>query len=375
MELNNINQLFEQIQQIDNKQGISNFTQTNANYPKNPYTQEVYQAERLYKYGHQKVFSETRWLTEDEIQANNLRVNPDEKENFFKSDLHKNNEYYENIKFYNVEQLDKASFDKLPPEIKPEKQWQENLKIEQFIASQGVKVLHNSTSTPRYNAKTHTIHMPDKSQYDTAEGYYNDVFHEIGHSTCKELGRAPTTPEQAIKFSKRDELVAETSAIKLCELSKVNSDKTNNLTYLKEFLSKFGDDKAIQKMELERALIESDKVVELTNNKYINADKSQSISNEINKNENKLSPDNSVKSKGDTFAKVVQATGQKEENKKSISNETNKSENKLSPDNSVKSKGDIFAKVVKITGQKVENKKSILTEKSINKGVDKGFEI
>ena len=87
-------------------------------------------------------------------------------------------------------------------------------------------------------------------------------------------------------------------------------------------------------MELERALIESDKVVELTNNKYINADKSQSISNEINKNGNKLSQDSSVKSKGD-----------------------------------------IFAKVVKATGQKVENKKSILTEKSINKGVDKGVEI
>ena len=63
--------------------------------------------------------------------------------------------------------------------------------------------------------------------------------------------------------------------------------------------------KTIQKMELERALIESDKVVELTNNKYINADKSQSISNEINKNENKLSQDSSVKSKGDIFAKVV----------------------------------------------------------------------
>ncbi|MFQ1032771.1 zincin-like metallopeptidase domain-containing protein [Gilliamella sp. BG4] len=281
MELNNINQLFERIQQIDNKQGISNFTQTNANYPKNPYTQEVYQAYDLYLDSHKKGFSDTRWLTEDEIQVNNLRVNPDEKNNFIESNLFKNNEYYENIKFYNVEQLDKASFDKLPPEIKPEKQWQENLKIEQFIASQGVKVLHNSTSTPRYNAKTHTIHMPDKSQYDTAEGYYNDVFHEIGHSTCKELGRAPTTPEQAIKFSKRDELVAETSAIKLCELSKVNSNKTNNLTYLKEFLSKFGDDKAIQKMELEKALIESDKVVALTKGKYLDAKKQHGVSNEI----------------------------------------------------------------------------------------------
>ena len=84
MELNNINQLFERIQQIDNKQGISNFTQTNANYPKNPYTQEVYQAYDLYLDSHKKGFSDTRWLTEDEIQANNLRVNPDEKENFLK---------------------------------------------------------------------------------------------------------------------------------------------------------------------------------------------------------------------------------------------------------------------------------------------------
>ena len=128
MELNNINQLFERIQQIDNKQGISNFTQTNANYPKNPYTQEVYQANDLYKQGHTMGFSETRWLTEDEIQVNNLRVNPDEKNNFIESDLYKDNEYYENIKFYNVEQLDKASFDKLPPEIKPEKNGKKILK-------------------------------------------------------------------------------------------------------------------------------------------------------------------------------------------------------------------------------------------------------
>ena len=273
MKVDNINQLFEQIQQTDNNQGISNFTQTNANYPKNPYTQEIYQAERLYERGHKKGFSETRWLTEDEIQTHNLQIKLDEKESFFESNLYKDNQYHENIKFYNVEQLDKASFDKLPPEIKPEKQWQENLKVEQFIASQGVKVLHNSPSNPRYNAKSHTIHMPDKSQYKTAEAYYNDIFHEIGHSTSRELGRTPTTPVQAINFFKRDELVAETSAIKLCELTNINSNKTNNLSYLKEFLSKFGDDKDIQKEELSKALTESDKVLALTKSKYLTAKK------------------------------------------------------------------------------------------------------
>ena len=272
MTADNINRLFDQIQQVNN-QGTSNFTQTNANYPKNPYTQAVYQANDLYSDSHKKGFSETRWLTEDEIQTHNLQIKPDEKENFFESDLYKDNEYYENIKFYNVEQLDKASFDKLPPAIKPEKQWQENLKVEQFIASQGVKVLHNSASNPRYNAKSHTIHMPDKSQYKTAEAYYNDIFHEIGHSTSRELGRTPTTPVQAINFFKRDELVAETSAIKLCELTNVNSNKNNNLCYLKEFLSKFGDNKEVQKAELGTALIESDKVLALTKSKYLAAKK------------------------------------------------------------------------------------------------------
>ena len=272
MTADNINRLFEQIQQVNN-QGTSNFTQTNANYPKNPYTQEVYQANDLYSDSHKKGFSETRWLTEGEIQTHNLQIKPDEKDNFFESDLYKDNQYYENIKFYNVEQLDKASFDKLPPEIKPEKQWQENLKVEQFIASQGVKVLHNSPSNPRYNAKSHTIHMPDKSQYKTAEAYYNDIFHEIGHSTSRELDRIPKTYEQAELFAARDELVAETSAMKLCNLTLISSDKTNNLVYLKIYLKEFGDDKEVQKAELGTALTESDKVLALTKSKYLTAKK------------------------------------------------------------------------------------------------------
>lgn len=202
-------------------------------------------------------------------------LNVSEKENFIGSDLYQNDRYYENIKFYNVEQLDKASFDKLPPDIKPTPNWEKNLKIEKFIESQGVKVLHNSTSTPRYNIKTHTIHMPHQSQYPSAEKYYNDLFHEIGHSTSRELGRIPKSPEQAASFFKRDELVAETSAIKLNELTKNDLDKGSNFAYLKQFLSKFGDDKNLQKIELSKASIESDKVVTLTQSKYL-----KSIANE-----------------------------------------------------------------------------------------------
>ena len=375
MILDNIDEFFDEIQQADKNQCINNFEQTYINAPRNPYTQEIYQADDLFGCGHQKGFSETRWLTENDIQTNKLNLKPNEKENFIESDLYQNDQYYENIKFYNVEQLDKASFDKLPQEIKPTPNWEKNPKIEEFIESQGVKVLHNSALTPRYNNITHTIYMPHQSQYSSAEKYYNDVFHEIGHSTSKELGRDPQSPEQQKKAYDRDELVAETSAIKLNKLTQNNFDKEKNLPYLKFFLSNFGDDKNIQKEELGKALIESDKVVELTNNKYISADKSQSISNEINKNENKLSQDHSVKSQDDIFSKALQTAHQKIENKRSISNEINKNENKLSQDHSIKSQDDIFSKAFKTAHQKIENKRSISNEKSMNKGINQGVEI
>lgn len=115
--------------------------------------------------------------------------------------------------------------------------------------------------------------MPDKSQYETAEAYYNDIFHEIGHSTSRELNRIPKTHEQKRLFTPRDELVAETSAMKLCNLTQIASNKNNNLAYIKFNLAKFGDDKAVQKAELGTALTESDKVLALTKSKYLTAKK------------------------------------------------------------------------------------------------------
>ena len=53
----------------------------------------------------------------------------------------------------------------------------------------------------------------------------------------------------------------------------------------------------------------------------------------------------------------------------SIQNEINKNENKLSQDHSVKSQDDIFSKALQTAHQKIENKRSISNEKSMNKGI------
>ena len=44
MILDNIDELFEQIQQADKKQCINNFEQTYINSPRNPYTQKAYES-------------------------------------------------------------------------------------------------------------------------------------------------------------------------------------------------------------------------------------------------------------------------------------------------------------------------------------------
>lgn len=76
---------FELIALAAKKQGVSNFDSTNVNHPKNLYAQEVYQANDLYRLRH------------------NLQIKPDEKDNFFESDLYKDNEKLRNIKFYNID--------------------------------------------------------------------------------------------------------------------------------------------------------------------------------------------------------------------------------------------------------------------------------
>ena len=63
MILDNIDEFFGQIEQADKNQCINNFEKTYINCPRNPYTQETYEANYLFKFGHQKGFSETRWLT------------------------------------------------------------------------------------------------------------------------------------------------------------------------------------------------------------------------------------------------------------------------------------------------------------------------
>lgn len=219
--MNEIDELYEKIQLADESLPTPNFNQTNVNYPKNPYTNEIYEANDLYRYGHRKGFNETFWLTEEEIKATGLQLKPDEIANFIESDLYQNDTHYRNVKFYNVEQLDKASFDTLPIDEKPTPSWVRNDAAEEVMKAQKITILHNSCSSPRYNPINHSIHMPHPSQYDTAEGYYNDLFHEFGHSTAKQLNRTPTTLAETVVFARKEALVAELTAIKLCALFKI----------------------------------------------------------------------------------------------------------------------------------------------------------
>lgn len=267
-----IDNLYEQVEQAESN-SIDNYEQSDINYPKDPYTQERIYALRLSQTGHRQGFNETRWLTEEQIYAKGLTLKPNEQEKFVISDGYlMDGSSSDDIKFYNVEQLDKTSFQQLPLYEKPQPTWSLDPKMEQFIASQGVTILHNSKTTPIFNIENNVIHMPHPSQYPNADAYCNDLFHELGHSTELKLrdGVFLGSGLSETKTYAQEELVAEMTAMKMNKITNSQHDVNLNHQYLNVFMNRVASDYHGQRTALEIADKESDKAVDLLQNRALN---------------------------------------------------------------------------------------------------------
>ena len=99
------------------------------------------------------------------------------------------------------------------------------------------------TDKAYYRPATHEVIVPAKSQFKSLEEYYSTVFHELTHSTCKELGRDVTGNRKTQKYS-FEELVAELGALFLMQEVGFDTSKTeiNSTAYLKSWLKVLKDD-------------------------------------------------------------------------------------------------------------------------------------
>ena len=155
------------------------------------------------------------------------------------------------IRFYNVfniadiEGLDSYAIPEIDTEYDENKLTKKADKIIKLFAKRDGVVIKNKKGIDKayYQPGTHTVVVPNKSQFKSIEEYYSTVFHELTHSTSKNLNRELGNKFGTEKYS-FEELVAELGALFLMQTVGFDTSKTeiNSTAYLKGWLKKLKDD-------------------------------------------------------------------------------------------------------------------------------------
>lgn len=151
--------------------------------------------------------------------------------------------------YYNVFHIDQCDgiTRKFIPETMP--QFLPNEEADRITASYfdrtGCAIQHVEQGSAYYNPDMDAIVMPLKEQFANGAGYYNTLFHEIGHSTGhhNRLDRQINNTYADEKYS-REELVAELTAAAAMNSLGMETDATirNTSAYIKNWLSALKND-------------------------------------------------------------------------------------------------------------------------------------
>ena len=73
----------------------------------------------------------------------------------------------------------------LPPlEVKATKpDWERHERAENILQAMSVPIKHDQADGAFYRPSTDSIHLPERSQFPSADNYYATALHEAGHST------------------------------------------------------------------------------------------------------------------------------------------------------------------------------------------------
>ncbi len=101
-----------------------------------------------------------------------------------------------------------------------------------------------------YSPREDVVGLPARERFDGTDSYYSTLFHELVHSTGHETRLKRSTIAEKAGFGSdpycKEELVAEMGAAFLCGYAEI-AERTmpNSAAYLKEWLTRLRDDKAL----------------------------------------------------------------------------------------------------------------------------------
>tara|TARA_R110002167_G_scaffold93474_1_gene250452 strand:- start:2875 stop:3807 length:933 start_codon:yes stop_codon:yes gene_type:complete len=114
--------------------------------------------------------------------------------------------------------------------------------IQDLIESCGAEIQHHDQGRAFYNITRDVIKLPNQSLFDSEEGYYATLLHELVHWTGHEtrLGRFERGVNKNTDYAK-EELVAEIGATLLCRHFGIQAPLENHASYLKGWMTELSE--------------------------------------------------------------------------------------------------------------------------------------
>ena len=109
--------------------------------------------------------------------------------------------------------------------------------------------IHHDRDTASYSCDLDEIHMPSRSSFDSVEGYYCTLFHELAHSTGHPSRLDRETVTQVAPYGSpvysREELVAEFGAAFLSQHAGIEIEVEESPAYISSWSKAIGEDRGM----------------------------------------------------------------------------------------------------------------------------------
>lgn len=145
----------------------------------------------------------------------------------------------------------------LPPLQKKEQTWDAIERAEAILAKSGAVIRHNISGKAYYRPSTDNIHLPEKSQFPSADKFYATALHELGHWTghSSRLDRDLAHPFGSEGYAK-EELRAEIASMLLGDALGIGHDPGQHAAYVGSWIKVLQDDP----LEIFRAAADAEKI-------------------------------------------------------------------------------------------------------------------
>lgn len=155
---------------------------------------------------------------------------------------------------FNAEQIDG-----MPPlqQRERDQRWTAMERAEAILTASGAVIKHGEQNSAFYRPATDSIHLPDRTQFPTADNYYATALHELGHWTGHEsrLSRDLANPFGSVGYAK-EELRAEIASMILGDELGIGHDTGQHAAYVNSWIQLLQDDP----MEIVRAAADAEKI-------------------------------------------------------------------------------------------------------------------